>query len=76
MTTTFTEMNSRQRSDWLHWANSHDWGAGEARFITDPADQCRTVMRVQTVAFHRDGTREVETHLSPDPADLRAWAGY
>lgn len=66
----FADMNDARRAPWLAWANSHDWGAGQARF--NAAGQ----LEAQCAAFDAAGEYFVETYAADCPADLRAWAGY
>lgn len=71
----FDAMTESQRASWLRWANSHDWGAGEARF-THNLENCELQMHVECAACDADGEVFIETALVATPRELRNWAGY
>lgn len=71
----FDAMPLGLRNRWLAWANSHDWGAGEARF-TENLESGHVEMHVETAFRDECGDWGVESSLVKSPRALRDWAGY
>lgn len=65
----FHDMTEMQRAGWLAWADSHDWGAGAARY-TENIETGKISMHVEC------GDWVVETYLAGSVDALRGWAGY
>jgi hypothetical protein len=75
MTNEFHAMTGSQRANWLDWANSHDWGAGEPRW-TENLETGKLGLHVECACRAADGEWFTETFLAMSPRQLRDWAGY
>lgn len=73
MTQKFTDLSEPQRRHVLAWANSHDWGAGKARWIINDGIWS---LRVACACFAADNTPDVEIFFANTMRELRDWAGY
>lgn len=73
--TRFAEMPQPSRDGWMLWAESHDWGAGPARW-TNNQQTGELALHVESLCFDPEGGRSVETFLAHTPRELKDWAGY
>ena len=69
--TKFAEMTAPQRSRWLAWADSHDWG-GESANHFNANNELVTFGAICDGSGHWSEERAVHR----TPAEVRAWAGY
>lgn len=68
----FADMTPQERTQWLKWAWSHDWGA-DAWFVLEGGV---VYMRGLIEAYTLNGKLYEEAAEHTDSRELRNWAGY